>query len=171
MKFLSVLLSLFILVSCASVKRVPTNGLRVLEYNTVASQYMYRPTTVEIEKRNGPDDRLRIEYSKYGSEIAWVNFTKENVDAYLSLIDKYLAWEKTASARKDQLDKVIGEAPLWLGASLQFRFYSANENTHYLIITAGSPITLDKKNAMILKNMLLKFKNNKLNLTDETIYR
>jgi hypothetical protein len=113
---------------------------------------------------------LRVEYDKYGSGNGWVNFVKQYVDDYVQLIDKYIEWEKIASSKGDLLNKVIGEADLWIGASLVFRFYSGNERKHYLEITAGESILLDKENVLVLRNLLIKFKNNQIHETDTSVY-
>jgi len=131
---------------------------------------MERPTFVDIDKRDGDNDRLRVEYSTYGSGTEWVNFVKEYVDEYVALIDKYLKWEEVASSKGDMLDKKIGDADLWWGASVTFRFYSGNTKNHYLVISVTDPLYFDKKNALILRKLLIKFKNNQIHKTDESDY-
>lgn len=171
-------LGLFLSACASEVIRVSSN-LRAVEYNNISSQYMERPTFVAVEKLSGPDDRMRVEVDTYSSSATWVYFIREYVDEYIPLIDKYLKWEKIASSKGDQINKVIGTAGLWAGASMQFSFYSGNAQRHYLVIepcglglcSGETQLYVDKRNAEILKGLLIKFKKNEIHQNDTSAYQ
>lgn len=175
MKYIYLIVLLLISVSqagCATTSNVVFDGFSVKEYNEVASKFMDRPTEIEISKANGRADLLIVKYSSYAGEIENVDFAKDHVDEYVSLIDKYLKWERIATTNGDILYKKIGEAKVFPLYYLIFIFRSADRFNHFLLIKSDeeNEIYLDKNMAVGLKSLLLKFKNGELHQTDESIY-
>lgn len=178
MKKLVLILAVLAMSGCATHAVRIDSRIQVSAYNNIASSYMMRPTFVSVVEIGGTE-MLRVEYQEYGTSTSTVNFVKEHIDSYIHHIEKYLKWEKIASTKRDQINKVIGDAALWAGASLQFSFYSGNATHHYLVVTpcglglcSGDPrVTLDRKNAIMLKELLLKYKGNQLRGSDKSAYQ
>lgn len=171
---------LLLMAGCASMEnasRISTT-LKVYEYNSVASNYMPRPTFTEL----GTVDGVKVlhitsdEYGKIGNDpqkTSHIYLKQTYVDDYISLIDKFLEWEKLASERGDTLEKNIGEAK----DNLVFDFYSGNSKSHYLVISLkASGVILwenyfPKTEVSNLRNLLIQFKNNQIKTTDSSVYQ
>lgn len=175
-------LSALVIAGCASptVESRLATDLSAYEFNNLTSQYMARPTFVTLESV----DSLKIlhlttnEYGKVGNDpqkVKHIFFTKPQVDGYITLIDKYLEWESLATERGDQVNKNIGNVDGH--HNLNFSFYSGNTNRHYLVISTVSggvelwPTYFPKSEAVKLRELLMNFKENKLQKTDMSVYQ
>lgn len=169
MKLFQVAMISIALTGCATVEqstRIST-PIKAMEYNSVASKYIDRPTFASIEKMSTGEVTLTISRDNYGTSASSVRFSKANIDAYVALVDKFLEWDKLATARGDALTKDIGGADTWgngMPATLKLTFHSGNASSHYLAISycaAGTcldsyALYFDAKNAIELKSQLLK---------------
>jgi hypothetical protein len=163
--------------------RVSTT-LSAREYNSIYSNYAERPTWVKIQDLSDGNTILAIEMEHYGYNPTAtyspenlsprrINFDSRCTDQYISLIEKFLEWEKKAQSRKDAFTKTIGKAPSWshIGTSnLRFTFHSGNESSHLLAVSLDTGISgttndlfFDKRDAVELRNLLLKMQSGKIN--------
>lgn len=174
MKRLFSLVLLSILTGCATVQDTTriSSDLEASEFNSIASQYMYRPTFVSIETLSSGEKILTInmktyKVSQYGDSLV-LRFSNQLVDSYISFVDKFLSWETLATERKDILEKEIGEEDSLssgMGGYLKFTFYSGNESSHYLAVALCSGLICldnahyyDRDNAIKLKQILEELK-------------
>jgi hypothetical protein len=175
-KFIIAFFLLVGLTACASMmpkmNRV-SSSLQSLEYNDVASKYMTRPTFVSFY-----NDGLRVNVNNYGTKEDWFEFAKVHVDDYVRLIDKYIEWYDIASQKGDVLEKDIGEVNSVLGINLIFQYYSASVSRHLLVIQTrvlgsktDSQLIFDRPNALVLRDLLLKYKAGELKQTNESDYQ
>jgi hypothetical protein len=144
-------------------------------YNNIANNYLERPTFATLyTPKNGNDPWINISMETYGFNQAGQNviinaFNKSSASSYIELIDKYLEWETLATKDKDIINKKIGSAKSKI-FNINFTFYSANENSHYL--TIGMPGAdqqyFSKPNALALKELLLNLNNHKLKPLDSS---
>jgi hypothetical protein len=181
MKKLGLILGCIILAGCASVKtndRINTN-LRASEYNSLASQFYDQPTFVEHTVLNDGDENINVSMDMYGSKTSNIWFVKKNVDEYQLLIDKYMEWETTATARQDAFTKEIGRAPTYGGFKLKFEFHSGNANNHFLVLSLCSLMCIDeqsqyysKANVIELEKLLNQLKSGKMKSTNiDAVYQ
>jgi hypothetical protein len=156
------------------------SSLNASQYNDIANKYMPRPTFLSIVQMDGYPDMLQIKYDTYSSDKGYQWFSKEHVDDYVALIDKYLKWEEIATRDGDLLNKEIGTAKLYTVASipysLRFSIFSANKTNNYLVIGGASanpnPSNIfSKENAIKLKMILIKFKDDNFSPTDQSKYK
>jgi len=149
-------------------------SFKIMEFNSAASDYMERPTFLELIVRKKKPEQLYIlsdfiKKSDTGIAMGGYEFTSLSataIDDYIAAIDKYFAWHKIASQDGDIIDKEIAKA---MGRKkslkVKFGFYSANAQSHYLTLqtcavgTCMEPtMVLDYKNAQALKDTLLTWK-------------
>lgn len=137
-------------------------------YNEIANEYLERPTFAILNTRKKGKSWLDVSMERYGkSEYgnAYINnsFTQEHCDQYIAFIDKYLEWETIATRDGDMIDKKIGKAKN-INMGLNFGFYSASSKAHFLIIgySLDHGQYFSKENAIALKDLLLRYKNNEL---------
>ncbi|EKO3939522.1 hypothetical protein F7U67_002061 [Vibrio metschnikovii] len=180
---LTILLFLIIITGCASIQSETriNSTLQVREFNSISSKYVARPTFVTFYELNNGDKSLYVESNSYRPNHSnSLNFGVKYVDVYISFIDKYLEWEKIASKRNDSLTKDIGTTKSWADAlNLTFSFYSGNSNNHYLVIAGCGLICVenspyqyyDKNSAIELRSLLIKLKDNQLNVIDDSFYK
>lgn len=181
-KFLTILLSIFILSGCVSkpvIETRVTTDLKSYEFNDLSSTYMPRPTFVAVEQYRSTRF-LHVKVDSYGQSTPSNNTDKHiafnvvKLDEYISMIDKYLKWESLAVERADKLDKHIGTVDAV--SELSFDFYSANSTNHYLVITTVTggyhqwDTYFPKEEAEKLKQLLTDFKDGKLQPVDTDIY-
>ena len=183
-----IILTLTVLLSgCTTIiqqTRIPTS-LNSMEYNSVASNYMERPTFVRIEDMSDGASVLAVEMEQYSYGIGgyensnrWsIRFKKDFVSDYIVLINKYFDWEQTATSRKDAFTKEIGRVQAWSNGpsgKLKFVFHSGNEKTHYMAVSFCSVGTcldnealyFSKNDVSELKNLLSKFESGVFKQTD-----
>lgn len=169
--FASLLISL--LTACATSGNTTRTTIPIdfaaMQYNSIANRYVSQPTVAEYALKNNGASWLSLTMDAYGRDqfgnqkTVLVTFVRENADSYISLIDKYLEWEKTASADKDIFSKQIGKAKGQI-FDMVFVFHSGSENSHYLTIGLwGSDHQFYNKEAAIqLRELLVKYKNDQL---------
>lgn len=144
---------------------------QVLDYNSVANEYLPVPTFVTLRTTKKGDADLSVEYDFYGvgeyqNETAIMNFRRSAAEQHRAFIAKYLEWEAMASRDGDQFQKKIGQVDAVRG-KLQFEFASAAATKHLLVVkycTIGicldDPIVLDREGALGLDAMLQDFIEN-----------
>lgn len=149
----------------SSEKHRVNTTLRVKEFNSIASEYMDRPTFVYRSSIVGGPEILLIEadaYSMYSASMGKI-YRADEADLMISYIDKYLAWEKEALKHGDSLDKEIGKIKGMGGIPQKVAFYSASPQVHLLYIEACTfgmcgedefIHFLDHANAVELKRLL-----------------
>ena len=111
-------------------------------FNSVASDYLERPTFVSIEKRSGDEMVLVVRVTKlvrdqYGLDYTEIRFLKTKVDDYLALVNKFNEWEALATTRGDTFTKDIDKAEVWGSfgrPDVQFTFHSGNATHHFLVL-------------------------------------
>lgn len=169
-RILAVLLLLLASAAVHAKEELVRSNLQVLEYNSVAQQYMPRPTTITVRGNPGKQDLL-IRYDNYGmSNDIVAGFTAKNVDAYLEHVAKFLKWAAMATANGDAFEKEIGIAPSFPGIKLKFSFFSGNPSSHFLVVavcslgncSVGKPMYFDVAGATELQNLLTKLKAGEL---------
>lgn len=159
-------------------------SFKIMEFNSAHSEYMERPTFLELIINKKRPEQLYIlcdfiRKSDNGIAMGGYEFTSLSataVDDYIAAIDKYFAWHKIASQDGDIIDKVIAKEmgrkkPL----KVKFGFYSANAQSHYLTLqtcavgTCLEPtMVLDYENALGLKDTLETWKAGNLQGLSET---
>jgi hypothetical protein len=178
------------LLGCASVSdefRVPSN-IKSLEFNSLSSQYMSRPTFLKILKMSDGTEILKITMDSYGPAkngvMPSISIATTYVDENIEMLEKYLSWVNTAKEREDQFTKEIGKVNSWdNGATLlnRYTFHSGNQYSHFVeIVTCSlgicnpseqSPIMLDPEGAKSLIKELQMFKKGEFKKTDlDTVY-
>jgi len=181
---LLILFALIALTSCTTVKNSTniSTALNAKAYNTIASQYLDRPTFVSIEDMSTGENVLSVKMErygvdKYGNKTITIRFSKASVDDYLSMIEKYEKWEEMAVSRSDIFTKDIGVAHSWsngMDVTLKLTFHSGNALQHFLSVmpcAAGTclpddTVYFDKKNVLYLKNLLSNFKSGNIKQKD-----
>lgn len=152
-KLFFIVLSAIALAACSTMapavnQRVATD-LQALEFNSVASQYMERPTFVSLVRFDGKEPMLSIERDNYSSASYSTTLNYPNVQSdksYLSIspeaaielqpmLDKYREWREIAVADGDMIEKDIGQVSSPQGGRIELSFFSGNENNHYLVAT------------------------------------
>lgn len=129
--------------SVATETRVASR-LHAQEFNSIASQYMERPTFLSLQTYSDGRSALVIDMDEYGVgpagfEVAGdyaLRLDPAQVDSYVALIDKYLEWETLASTRGDMLDKEIGRAPAAGAQSpgeARFAIFGGNVGANHLM--------------------------------------
>lgn len=158
--------------------------LAASDYNDIASRYMARPTFVSLQTMSDGAITLRVRMDRYdggydprtGIAIEHsLPFDQRYVGDYLPMIDKYLDWEKLASARGDQIERDIGVAQTWGNAtagSLKFGLFSGNATSHNLVIDyciatgcANRPLLFSKSSAIELRRLLVELGAGRLTQT------
>lgn len=138
--------------ACTTVQqttRVPTK-LVAREFNSIASQYLERPTFVSVERMSDGATVLRVSMTMYGSDTSTLPMLRGKSTEYSALIDKFLEWEVLARSRGDAITKEIGRAPAWgnaVAGDLKFTFHSGNSATHYLAVAYCNAGTCSEKTA------------------------
>lgn len=157
-------LSSCLLVSCGTIipesERILSTPLQVKDYNSVSSSYYNRARTVKAATMKNGDQRLYIEADCYDGQTTLILFQSER-SSYTAAIDKYFEWCDLAGKRKEILNKNIAKIKTQ-GGTQSLQFVSTSPSNHYLdfgahIYGAGhySLLTFDKKNAKILRSLLV----------------
>lgn len=172
MKKISILALTGVIFGCSTanntaVTKVPLSFQGAI-YNSVASQYIDRPTFAEILHKDNGKSWINIDVKKYGTDQYGIDsisntFLQHECPTYIAHIEKYLEWEEQASKDGDIVQKKIGSAKTIL-FSMDFEFYSGNANNHYLAIgmSGGNMQFYDRQDAIALKDLLTKFQNNEI---------
>lgn len=181
--------ALFGLISaCTSVSKETriSSAFQAREFNSVASQYMERPTFLSLQTYSDGRTALVIDMDEYGVGSAGYEIQGDyslrldpaQAEAYVAFIDKYLEWESLASSRGDMLEKEIGRAPAAGAQSpgeARFAIYSGNAGAHYLqtqfcaVGTCILDMFFSRDDAVELKRVLVAVKAGKvghLNIDD-----
>jgi len=185
MRLLSFALFCITLAGCTTIQQNTrlSTSLHAKEYNSIAAQYMDRPTFSEVEQMSDGETVLSVSIDNYGSAQSSLRFSKKHVQEYLAFIDKYSEWEQLAKSRGDAFTKEIGSASSWgngMAGALKFTFHSGNSNVHFLSIAfcaAGTcledkALYFDAKNTTELKALLQNLKSGAIQLKDiDSVYR
>ncbi len=175
----------FMLTACGGLKpgAVSVNErLPAMDYNSISNQYSERHTQIAIQGVVGGEDVLTVYMDSYrpgDSYFRKIMFSRDKVAEYTGLIDKYLEWAEMAISRQDMLDKEIGSASGQPGMKNRFSIFSASVDRPLLVIKSCSPIGCSEPypqyysqdGAKKLKELLVKFENNQLKKTDESVYQ
>ena len=167
--------------ACTSIAKETriSSSLQAREFNSVASQYMERPTFLSLQNYSDGRTALVIDMDEYGVGSAGYEIPGDyslrldpaQADAYAALIDKYLEWESLASSRGDMLEKEIGRAPAAGAQSpgeARFAIYSGAAGAHYLqtqFCAVGACIVdmfFSRNDALELKRVLMAVKAGKV---------
>ena len=169
--------------ACTAVKENISmlTAVKVERFNSAGDKYYEKPASAFMKPLTDGSAEYFIGYDTYGGGFEQVAFNSRNTDQYSQFIDKYLEWEKIATKDGDLLEKAIGDTKSTyngMSATLNFSIFSANQNTHYLVIKScviGSctdSITLDRTNAIVLRAELVKLGSGELlKRPDESKYR
>ncbi|MER2493391.1 hypothetical protein [Catenovulum sediminis] len=179
MRKLLILGCLIILSACATIEEETRIGsdLTAVQFNSIASSYLNRPTFVTLKKMSSGETVLGIEMDRYGSTKSTIHFLSNNVEIYINFINKYLEWANIARNRGDAITKDIGMVETWSNgstANIKFEMHSGNSKDHYLVLTfcaVGACLDeysmfFDNKNAIKLIKLLQQFKNGGLKPVD-----
>ncbi|GLS27718.1 hypothetical protein [Marinibactrum halimedae] len=188
-KFKTLVLSAALcLAGCASVQestRVATN-LKAREYNSLAANYMLRPTFTSVENMSDGSTVLSVSRDGYGGNdhmVAPIRFLQSNTDGYVSLIDKYFEWDELALSRGDAITKEIGRVDSWSAGpsgEIKFVFHSGNSERHFLSVSFcavgtcldDNALFFDPVNAKELKRLLLQLSSNEIKVENvDDIYK
>lgn len=182
------------LASCTTLSQQTSisTPLRASQYNSVASQYLERPTFVSLQSYSDGATVLRVTMDEYGygagassgQNVALsysAAFDSRYVDQYLALIEKYQEWATLASSRGDVIEKEIGDAPTWANmgsGKLRFEMFSGNASSHYLVVgfclttCVNERLMFDVDDAAYLKDILARFGEGELEqLNVDQIYQ
>lgn len=150
-------------------RRIPIN-FQVLEFNSVASNYLPRPTFGDFVVKN---DEIKSLYLRAdfvtpsentaftrGMELHWIK--KKHLQSYMQGVEKFLSWEEVALRDGDVFTKEIGK----FGKSI-FTFHSGNVENHYLEISkcsacGDSAYYYDRPAAEGLLKLLVSWNNNEI---------
>ncbi len=156
--------------------------LPAMDYNSISNQYSERLTEVAIQGVVGGEDVLTVWMDAFRPGTAYsqkVMFPKDKVDSFVSMIDKYLEWAAMAKERGDMLDKEIGSEFAQAGMRNKLSIYSGSVDAHLLVIKPCTPFGCgdaqpqyyDEEGAKELRDLLIRFSNNQLKITDDSVYQ
>jgi len=175
--------------------------LKVREFNSIASNYLERPTFVKIIDKKKTDKMVisvdlirKSKANRDSGAYETLVFSEKRIDKYVAAIDKYLSWEEIAKRDGDIIKKKITKVKANSSSFVFFDFFSANQSNHYLMLTRPtfanvltnansnnggneSPpdFALNRENAIVLKTLLTDWKNgafeDRLNLDVEDKYK
>ncbi len=159
--------------------------LQACEFNSIASNYLPRPTSVALEVLSKKHEVLMVQMTPYARSNMFpdgyqIRLSKSKVPDYVALIEKFLQWSDMATERGDQFTKEIGQADSWRKrGKYKFTFHSGNASNHYLVITwvfmgtstDESSLCFNPENADILRQLLIDYSADKLTPTDiDSVY-
>jgi len=174
-----------LLAACGGLKpgAVSVNeSLPAMDYNSISNQYSERHTQIAIQGVVGGEDVLTVYMDSYrpgDSYFRKIMFSRDRVSEYTGLIDKYLEWAEMAVSRQDMLDKEIGSAWGQPGMKNRFSIFSASADKPLLVIKSCTPLGCsepfpqyyDQEGAKDLRALLVKFQNDELKVTDDSVYQ
>lgn len=146
-----------------------TTSVNISEYNSIANQYMHKPTFGTIQHFN-EYDAYYIKASRYGQGYLGIYITPDNLTSYQTALTKYLKWNEIALNNNDLVDKTIVSFEQSL-TTWKLVFFSGSEKSHYftvqactdgLIETCTTMATLDSLNVKRLLSELDRFKQGTL---------
>lgn len=185
MKQIYLLVIVLTLGACTTIQKstnIPST-VQAYEYNSIASQYLARPTFLRIDNLTNGNNNLLVMMNMYNGQVASFAVERKNVDENIKAIVKFLEWERLARERGDIFTKQIAEVVSWKndGADIsnRYEFHSGNEKNHYLEISSCAlGICMEKvlfftpSEAMHLINTLENFKAGKITKTEiDTVYQ
>lgn len=185
MKRLILGVATLVLSSCATVTKTTRihSSINAVEYNSVSSNYLNRPTFVSLDKISTGDSILVLVMDMYGYSESRIHFSTKHVSDYKSAINKYLDWAKIAKSRGEAITKEIARVETWGNggdATVKFVMHSGNIHEHYLVLTfcaVGTcldqySITLDEQNSIEFAALLDRFAKAELEHIDtDQVYK
>ena len=177
MNKISWLIILLIITGCVSTqtnRRIATE-LKTSDFNSLASNFMFRPTSVEYIQYNNDDEYLIVKSSLFGTDSSALFFGKRFSDDYINAIEKYMEWHGTAIARRDMITREISTIDSGM-SDLQYKFslHSGNESNHYLMVETCTLFCMseltqyyDFDNASTLSELIKKFRDGVLTPLDD----
>lgn len=185
MRIISTAFLALMLAACGGLKpgAISVNeSLPAMDYNSISNQYSERHTQIAVQGVVGGEDVLTIYMDSYrpgGSYSRKIMFSRDRVSEYTGMIDKYLEWAEMAVSRQDMLDKEIGSAWGQSGMKNRFSIFSASADKPLLVIKSCTPFGCSEpypqyysqEGAKQLKALLIKFQNNELKVTDDSVYQ
>jgi hypothetical protein len=172
----------------AQTRSIPTN-VQGSVFDPREAKYVAQPTVAELkrDKQGGIWLTLRSETGVYDPLVhmdmkPFVSFRKQDVSQYLALIEKFLAWDTTATQRGDTLTKEIGTVskPGFGKKYDKLTFLSQSPTEHFLAIsfcaigtcTGSFDLVFSPTEAVELKDMLEALRDGRLEQTDiDSIYK
>lgn len=157
--------------------------LTAKEFNSIASQYLSRPTFTSVERMSDKAKVLHVKMSMYNSKESNLYFLGGRGQEYANRIDKFLEWSALATKRGDALTKDIGKTSAWSNGpsgELKFVFHSGNSAIHFLAISFCAVGTclddqamyFDASSAKELRRILLALDNGSLvSASTDNIYK
>lgn len=185
MRIIAIGMLVGLLAACGGLKpgAISVNeSLPAMDYNSVSNQYSERHTQIAVQGVVGGEDVLTVYMDSFrpgDSYFRKIMFSRDKVSEYTGLIDKYLEWAEMAVSRQDLLDKEIGFAWGQPGMKNQFSIFSASVSRPLLVIKACMPMGCsepfpqyyDQDGAKDLRALLVKFQNDELKVTDDSVYQ
>lgn len=175
----------FLLTACSMADRSTkiTSQVQGLIYNDIASRYSPRLTQVFLEDFSDGSQALRYMTELFGKNSSGVEYSiyvvsSKNADEHLSLLNKFIDWNKKAKDRGDQFEKKIGSAKT-VNGYIQYTFHSSNEYKN-LLVTCFSlsedsmctdATTFDLSSVNYIISDITKLKNRSLKQLDTSIYQ
>lgn len=156
------ILTWIFLSGCVSIPEIATKETRFVtkvylsEFNDVASQYIPKPTfatLISYPNGEGPDSLSYIADAYGSSYNQYIGVTKNKIGfhvqhtkalEFVSSINKFLEWSKTATQNGDAFTKDIADiyydAESVGGISVYYKltFHSGNQEQHYLLVKSCS---------------------------------
>ncbi|MFC6197809.1 hypothetical protein ACFQDM_06955 [Ponticaulis profundi] len=154
-----------------------STGISAMQFNSVASQYMRRPTFVSVQHYPSGEEVMTIERDdygvrdKYGAEAtSRIWFDRSGAKVIADATNKYFEWETQASEAGDIFAKDIAKTKSIKGGAVQVGFASGSGSQHYLTLEfcalgaclADSALFFDRAGAEALKEVLTDFAEGKI---------
>lgn len=179
------LIASFVLIGCQSAKRTTdvNSNVKGMVYNSVASNYLPRLTTVSLSELSDGREVLFYRVETYNQshgmpqyEVFAIPFN--DVDEHKALLEKFLEWDNKALSRGDMFTKEIGRAKTYNGYS-NYKFHSGNKSSNLLNICFSMTdssgcyvegITFDVNNVKNILQDIERIKSGKMKHLDDSIY-
>lgn len=159
--------------------------VQAVEYNSISSQYEYRPTFADIVQFANGESMLVFSVSYFNPFANSINgFALTQLPEYFAVLEKFKRWVEVANRDGDMLDKPIHKfsepLPHYGGMYVEAKFYSGAIGLHYLTFTActsglvtqicNEPLAFRAEDTDLLENFLYDFAQGNLNKPDESKY-
>ena len=112
------------------------------QFNSVASQYMERPTFVSVQKYPSGEVVMTIKRDDYGGKDRYGRDAATNVwfdvagaKVILESIAKYREWNEQAKRERDIFVKEIAKTQTVKGGAVEAGFASGNADRHFLTLS------------------------------------
>ena len=153
------------------------SDFQVLEFNSISSEYLPRPTFLELVIKNKGKQNLLIktdfihkgEYAYLNKGLDFIPLKLKYVEDYIAAVEKYLKWQAVASKDRDIFTKEISKVK-----SVKFSFASGNSKDHYFIFEncvvacTTERYVLDYIGAQKFLKLLNKWKSGQLSTTTKS---